>query len=274
MMRILAAGLCLIGWVTMATAQQDDRFDRLYDVLEMDDVLTIMRDEGVAYGADLRAEMFPGRTAEGWLAKVDRIYDHARMTQVMRNALAQEMQGADLDPLIAYFASDVGKRVVQLEISARRAMLDEDIEEAAYIALADRDAAGDSRLALLERFVTVNDLLESNVVGALNSNFEFYLGMLEGGGFPYDVSEDEMLADIWSQEPEIRIETEDWLYAYLLMAYDPLDDATLDGYIALAESAPGQRLNRALFTAFDVLFRGVSRELGRAASQMMQGEDI
>lgn len=248
--------------------------DRLIDALALHDILGIMREEGMGYGQQLRDEMFPGRGGVDWDNTVARIYEPDRMHEVMRSGLSAELVGADLDPLITFFTSPVGQRVVQLEVTARRAMLDDTIEEASRQALYDLRENDTGRLGQLDRFVTANDLVEWNVMGALNSNFAFYLGLVEGGAFPFEITEEQILADIWDQEPEIRLETEEWLYSYLLMAYDPLVDGDLEAYIALSLSPEGQALNRALFEAFDTLFWVVSRELGQGAATQMAGEDI
>ena len=124
------------------------------------------------------------------------------------------------------------------------------------------------------RFAKVNDLIEQNVSGSLNSNLAFFQGMAEAGGPGGDVTEDQMLSEVWAQEPAIRVETEDWLFPYLAMAYGPLSDAEIDGYVAFSTTNPGQKLNQALFTAFDRLFTSVSRNLGLAAGRQLLGEDI
>ena len=130
------------------------------------------------------------------------------------------------------------------------------------------------RLALVGRFIDVNGLVDFNVSGALNANYEFYFGLVDGGAFPFEMTEEQVLADVWSQEDEIRAETEDWLYSYLAMAYEPVSDADLTAYIDMSETAAGKALNQALFAAFDVLYRQISRDLGLAAAQMVAGEDI
>lgn len=273
MTRLLAACLTMICLALPLRAGAAP-VDTLIEALALDDILGVMRQEGLDYGENLRAEMFPGRGGGAWTATVARIYDGARTRQIMRDSLAEELAGTDLAPLIGFFTSETGQRVVSLEVTARRALLDDATAEASREALAEMRARDDPRLELLNRFVRVNDLLEFNVVGALNANYAFYLGLVDGGAFPFDVTEDQILADVWSQEAEIRLETEQWLYAYLAMAYDPLSDGELEAYIAVSESPEGQALNRALFEAFDVLFRRISRELGLAAARLVSGEDI
>lgn len=273
MTRLIATCLIVIG-LALPLRAEPEGLDTVIEALAMDDILEIMRQEGLEYGEELRDEMFPGRGGDAWRATVARIYDGARMRQVVRAELAKALEGTDLTPLIAFFTSETGRRAISLEVTARRALLDEGAAEASRKALAEMRARDDPRLKLLTRFVRVNDLLDFNVVGALNANYAFYAGLVDGGAFPFDVTEDQILADVWSQEADIRLETEQWLYSYLAMAYDPLSDSDLEAYIAISETPEGQALNRALFEAFDVLFRQISRELGLAAARMVSGVDI
>jgi hypothetical protein len=246
----------------------------LADALGMDDLLPIMREEGLVYADELAADMFPGRTGGFWDAEVDRIYRVDRMEEAMVATLAAELDGAEIAALRDFFESDLGRRIVGLEVSARRALLDPAVEEASRAALERLRDEAPGRMALLRRFVEANDLVEQNVVGALNSNLAFYRGLADGEAFDGTLSEEDMLRDVWAQEPEIRSETVEWVYSYLGMAYRPLEDAALERYVALSETPEGVALNAALFAGFDRMFNRISRELGRAAARMMAGEDI
>jgi hypothetical protein len=129
-------------------------------------------------------------------------------------------------------------------------------------------------MAALQHFARTNDLIEFNVAGALNANLAFYRGLSQGGAFEERLTEDQMLADVWAQEAEIRGETADWLFPYLALSYKSLSDADLASYQAFAETAAGKKLNAAVFAAFDVVFTRISLDLGRAAARRIQGEDI
>lgn len=83
-----------------------------------------------------------------------------------------------------------------------------------------------------------------------------------------------MLAEVWAQEPDIRAETESWLYPFLALAYKPLSDADVEAYLAFSESEAGRAMNAAMFAAFDEVFREISHDLGRAAAEMLSGRDI
>jgi hypothetical protein len=102
----------------------------------------------------------------------------------------------------------------------------------------------------------------------------FFQGLAEVGGGVGEIPEEDMLADVWAQEPDIRAETEAWILPYLSLAYGPLSDDELAEYIGFSKTGPGQKLNHALFAAFDAVFSQISRDLGRATAKQMLGEDI
>ncbi|WP_102108464.1 DUF2059 domain-containing protein [Oceaniglobus roseus] len=271
--------LCLAAAVTLATslplrAASPEEAQRLYDALSMPEVVGIMQQEGMTYGDDLRDELFPGRGGAAWDAVVASLYQAPAMEELVRTRFLALLADVDVAPLIDFFTSDLGKRIVRLELEARRALIDKDVEETAKDVLAEMRQRGDPRLDLLERFIDANDLVDSNVVGAMNSNYAFYSGLLAGNAFDGTMSDEQVLADVWAQEPEIRADTIDWVYAYLALAYQPLKDASLVEYTELSESEPGQGMNQAIFGAFDEMYVTISRALGQAAAQFIAGEDL
>lgn len=283
---LLAAGLALSANVTMAeqapaplavqTAPVDQTITTLARTMLMPEIIGVMREEGLKYGQTLEDDMFPGRGKDRWAAIVSVIYDQTRMEDGFVTALAGEFaeDSGMLPQISAFFVSAQGQQALTLEIEARRALLDPDVEEAAKVAWDEMVAAAEPRVALLKRFAEANDLIESNVMGALNANLAFYQGLAEAGALPEDMTESQMLSDVWGQEPQVRAETEDWLFPFLALAYRPMSDADLEAYIAFSETPAGQKINAALFVAFDQVFTRISHDLGSAVARQMQGEDI
>ena len=268
---LLPLGLC--GTVAMGQAATPDPADTLFDALQLADIIAIMREEGVDYGQDIDTDLLSSRGGAGWADTVDDIYDVDAMTDLVKRELAANLDGDSVDPAIAFFEGTLGQQIISLEVSARRALLDEALDEAAKdaatIAMADRT----DRFVQLETFVTVNDLIETNVVGALNANYAFMTG-LESGLMSQTATEEEILSDVWQQEPDIRRNTTEWVYSFLNMAYQPLDDAELDAYIAFSDTEAGQALNAAMFAAFDAMFTDISAQLGRESAVVLSGQDI
>jgi hypothetical protein len=246
----------------------------LFRSLGMPQIIDVMREEGVEYGETIRTDLLQGQGGASWSATVSDIYDADDMSRQMLDGFESRLDGVDTDMLLDFFESERGRRIVELEVSARRALLDEEVKEAAEAAAADLADARPERHALLSDFVEANDLVESNVIGAMNANYAFYMGLMAGEAFGEDLTESEVLSDVWGQEAQIRTDTEEWVYSYLTLAYDPLSDDDIAAYIALSRTDEGRALNRALFGAFDDLFVDISRRLGEGAARFLVGEDI
>lgn len=249
--------------------------DAVAGALRLDDLFQVLREEGVAHGEELQASMFPSGGGADWTAEVADIYDADRLQSAFTAALAAELGGDPTvtEAVVRFFGSDLGKRIVGLEIDARRAFLDTASEEAARVAADDAAAARDPKLDLIRRMIEAGDLLEMNVAGSLSGSLAFMTGMADSGVYGA-IPQDQLLSDVWGQEDQVRADTSTWLNAYLGLAYHPLTEAELQSYVEFWESPAGQRLNAALFSAFDQVFRQVSLDLGRAAGRAMQGRDI
>ena len=279
---VLLAGLCVLTPLPAARAETTAApteavgVQALSDRLMIPALFDVLREEGTAYGKTLEEEMFPGGGGPAWEATVLAIYDTAKLQAAFDAALQAELAPHPdaAAEMVAFFASERGQRIVTLEIEARRALLDTAVDEAAQVAADKMTAARDPRMTLIKKFAEAGDLIEMNVAGAMTGNLAFMKGLAAEGSSGAEVPEADMMSDLWGQEDQIRTETSTWLYSYLALAYQPLTDADLEAYIAFSESDAGRRLNAALFTAFDRVFRLVSFDLGRAAGRAMLGRDI
>lgn len=269
-----AASLSLALTVPLAAQEAAQGADALFDLMGLPEIVAVMREEGMTHGEDIGIDLFGGSPTGAWMQQLEVIYDAARMEDTLRSDFTAALEGVELDSIQAFYASETGQQVVSLEVAARRALLDPEVEEASREAAVVAMTEGEPRVAQVERFIDANDLVEANVVGAMNSNYAFYMGLMDGGAMPGQMTEEQVLSDVWSQEPEIRQSSTEWLYSFLLMAYAPLDDAQMEAYIAFSESEPGQELNQALFDAFDRMFVDISRALGLAAAEAMTVQEL
>ncbi|WP_159453217.1 DUF2059 domain-containing protein [Aquimixticola soesokkakensis] len=245
----------------------------LAQAMQLETVIDIMALEGVKYGQDIEDQMFTSGGGAAWDQLVAELYDPERMRATVVAALETSLKAEAIDESVAFFDSALGQKITTLEVSAREAMMDDAVEAAALDSWASR-AMQDSRAAQIDTFIEVNDVIDLNVIGALNANYAFYSGMAEGGALGAAVSEDDMLADVWSQEEDVRAETIDWSHAYLSLAYQPLSDDELAQYLAFSQTPAGQKLNLALFAAFDDMYLELSKGLGRGVAIFMAGEDL
>ena len=264
--------IAVLVFPLQAFAASDAELDRLHVALDTAALIEILSEEGVMQSEELRETMFPGRGGIGWAASIDRIYETEALYATFRDAFDDVAGAADITPLLEFYSGETGEAVARLEVDARRAIMSEEVEEAARLAFRALRADPTPRLEMLEEFAEINDLIDGNVTGALNSNLAFYRGLATGGGF--EMSEDQMLAEVWGQEAEIRDDTTEWVFGYMTLAYDGLSDAQMTEYIDLASSEAGRVLNRALFAGFEAVFEGVAFQLGAVTAQFSTGDEL
>ena len=264
--------LLAFGAFSLATPVFASQAQELSDALRMSEVVAIMQEEGLAYGNVLAGEMLPSGPNDAWSKTVEQIYDAETMLTSVNAAFEAALEGEDLGPLLEFYGTDTGATIIDLELEARAAMVDEDVEESARDVFRGLDGTDDARLAQLSEFVAANDLIESNIAGALNATLQFYVGLNDGGAF--QMTESEILSDVWAQEPDVRLDTREWVYAYLLLSYGPLDDAQLDAYIEMSKSPAGQAMNQALFKAFNGMYDSLSYAMGRAIADHLMAMDL
>lgn len=258
--------------LSAVAALSDARHSVLVDVLRLSEAARILSDEGINQAQELNTDMLDGQGGPGWQMQVERIYEPALMAELVRAELEAELQGEELEEVITFFASDKGSEIISLENEARKAIQSPDIEEAARARFAALEDTDDPRLALITEYVESGDMIDRNVTSAMNSNFQFLRGLVEGGAI--EMTEDEILADVSKDIDENTEDTRGWLYGYLLLAYSPLTDDDLKTYIAFSQSSAGLALNRALFNGFGKAYEDISYALGRAVALNMTAQEL
>ncbi|SLN34529.1 hypothetical protein ROA7450_01562 [Roseovarius albus] len=262
----------LVLHLTPAQAAEEEEIAQLIEVLKFHETAEIMREEGQKYGAEIAVEMLGGTNLASWQQQVSRIYDVDKMNTLVAAHFKAEVGDLNLAPAVAFFTSDLGAEITTLELAARRAFLDDEIEDEAIEQYLDRKDDEDVLIGQIATIIDDSDLIELNVMGGLNANFMFYRGLAEGGAL--DMSESDMLADVWAQEEGIRTDTEEWINAFLLMSYEPLGQDQLQSYIEFYRTETGQKLNHAMFAAFDQMYDEISYLLGQAVAQQLQSEQL
>ena len=248
-----------------ALAETAPEIRALFEDMGLYAILEVMSAEGVAGADDIEIRH---------QAVVAGIYASDRMVADFEAALPLDLMTPEtVAELQAFFDTDLGARIAEGELAARQSFLEPDIEEGAEALVRQRVDEGHPRIELLTEFIAVNDLVEHNVSGALNSNFAFYRGLSDGGAFAAPIPQELMLAEVWGQEAEIRTETTEWLLAYQTLAYEGLSDDEMRDYIALSRSEAGQVLNRVMFRAFADVFDAISYDLGEEAAHFISGEE-
>lgn len=272
---VLFSAVCAILVLTFGSAHASPRADAMLDAIQIGKLMEIMEAESAVSAADLDDSMLGGTGGNSWQRTVERINDADRMEREMREIFADHMPPELIDDAITFFSSAQGQKIINLELSAREVLLDPNIDQMNRTATREMRFGDSDRFRLILEFVEVNDLIDANVAGAMTGNVAFLRG-LRGGGFPpyARASDAELVAEVWAREAELRMDTEEWVFAFLSLAYRPLSDNDLEAYIAFSETEAGQALNRALFAAMDKVFSKTSQALGEAVAMQVTAEEI
>ena len=249
----------------------EDLARRLAEVLRIAEVVDILRDEGLAYGDSMDRDMLGGTGGVYFRDQVAVIYRAEDMVAALTDAMAQHMTAQALRDSLTYFQSDTGQRVIGLEISARSAFGDPDVEAMAVDrlkALAEDDPAR----RMVADYVAANDLIERNVDGIQATDFSFYLGLVDSGAAERD--DDGYLAGLLEDRDALRAETGEWAMSFHLLAYHPLSAAEQQANIDFSRSAAGQQFNDALFEGFDAMYGEIFYRLGRLVGSAMRATDL
>lgn len=251
-----------------------DQIDALWTAMRMQEFVEVLSEEGRNDAQGFSQSLFPDSDGQAWENVIQTIYNPATMARNFKNALAEELATRDISGAIKFFQSDLGKRSIELEITARNAMLDPDIEGISrdnYYRMRDEN---DPALSLIRAYADANDLVDENVVGTMNGNYAFLKTLADEGQGPFADDPGAILNEIWSQEEEIRAETIEWVMSYYSFCYQPLSQDELRGLIEFSKGADAQRLNSALFSAFNTLFVTIAAELARESAQLMKSERL
>jgi hypothetical protein len=262
----------LTSALAISAASGASLVDRYYAALHMDEVFEILREEGVTAGQGMTDDGQIG-ASPAWTARLNQIYAVDKMDAVFRHALETSAGFEASEDAIAFFESDLGTKVARLELDARVALAAEGMDEEMLDRVKEMRSEDPERIALYEEFIDVNDLIESNVMGALNSNLAFYQGMASNPAFGDGMDESFMLNTVWAQEGEIRGDMKDWTISFSALAYSVLSEEDLQRYIDISQAPSGQKLNTVLFAGFDKIFEVQSYELGRATAEFSVGDD-
>lgn len=248
-------------------AWANDGLERLMTALHVPALVQVMADEGKMLATSIDENYLDGQGGSVWATQVEQIHAAERLMPPIRDGIGAGLDADEIALILTFFESDLGQRIAQTEVEARRLLLDPTIEGHA------RRTAVDHPLAeRVTAFMEINDLVALNVAGTMASNLRFVEGLTRNGSEHGDMAD--LLNDGWGDEDGIREDVETWLRAYLTLTFSGLSEADIDAYLAFCETAPGQRLNAALFDGFGAAYAQVSYAIGQAAALHVGQSDI
>ena len=265
-MRLIAA---VLTFTLAAVPAAAERIDRLMQALQIEQVIEILRDEGVGQGQELNDTFLNGAGGELFADRINKIYDPAWMQEQLTQSFATSLTDSQMDRAILFFESDLGQTIVSLENSARLAFADETIKDMArenYL-----NGPRDTQLfRLVDEYISVNDLIDKNVQSTLSSDFSFFRGL----STDTNTRSDDLLAQLLSDKDSVTRDTRIWMYSFLLIAYQPLSESEMRENIAFSRTETGRAVNEAFFEGFDLMYDQIYYQLGKSVSHALGASDL
>lgn len=264
-MKYLIAAILI--WMQAALVWASDAIDDLSRLLMLQSTAELMQDEGMR-NARTTSEDFTGQALGQWDADGLRaVYAPDRSLALFRQAFEARLSDEDIATLVDAFGAPFAARVVGLEVTARAAISEEDIEAAAIEMVNEVMTSDRDRIAVIDQIIEVNDLIALNLDGGEVILLEFYKTLATGNvrGIDYAVIAEE----IQSQRQERRDDLIEWLRAFFVMAYSDLNDDELLQVLALYESEEAQKAIGAMFEVFNLVEIEAMRKLGDTIARQM-----
>lgn len=258
-MRILASVLGL--WVSATAALSDPDTDQLVDAMGMPALIRAFSLDGQESGAALNAEFLNGQGGAVWAETVRKLYDPARLESELRIGLAEALDPQVARTALMFFDSDLGQRLITLEVQAREAMLDKDVADMAK-------AVGTQAPAQVREFIETRDLVERNTDAALSAQIAFF------DGFAQATNSQPTTRDTEGLHSAIASETEIWLIGYYALMQSALREGDLETYTDFWRTQVGVAVDDAVFEVFSASYANLSFALGQAAGLLVPASEL
>ncbi|MEO0403074.1 MAG: hypothetical protein AAF214_11920 [Pseudomonadota bacterium] len=258
-MRLLSA--CLAIGLSVQSAVANTTVNQLVNVMGVPALIQAFSEEGVGAGETINQNFLSGQGGDVWAETVRRLYDPARLEVELTASLAEVLDADVASQALLFFESEIGAKVIALEVAARQAMQNADLEATAR-------AAGAQAGETVVDFLALRNLIERNTTAAITAQTAFFAGLVETSGRA------DVAPDIQEQRSTIMAETESWLRGYYALIQSPLSADEVAIYTAFWDTDVGKALDDAMFAAFGASYASLSYGLGQAAGRLLPQNEL
>ncbi|MDG2340464.1 MAG: hypothetical protein P8L32_04615, partial [Paracoccaceae bacterium] len=247
---------------------QDSQTSRLLELMRFEALASVIHQEGMVNNASLLEDFgFPAGGA-AWQTKLENTFDPEHIQASMEAGFLDAFNLRSIDDILVFLASDEWIKVFDLQNAASIAMLDPEVENASFDTYWSHVESQSHRLSLIEELVDDSDLITLYVAAAMNGILSFNDGISSISpeiAYP----EDEMLALAYEEKDALELEILEWVFAYFLLTYDPVETSVLEDQIEFWKSRSGKDLSNAMMNAYDAAHKEIAFKLGKAFAETL-----
>lgn len=251
----LCVAVCLLAQSAWADV------NRLVDAMGVPQLLAAFAVEGIEAGKSIDDTFLDGQGGAVWADTVQRLYDVPRMENELRTVMAEELDQGIAEQALLFFESDLGARIIELEVQARQAFIDENVEAAAK-------AAPSAQADTVTNYLVSRDLIERNTDVGVAAQAAFLEGLSDASGRIDDAP------DMDQMRLRIQADAESWLRGYNALVQSAMTKDEIEIYTAFWETDVGEAVDDALFLAFGQSYTTLSYALGQAAGRLLPQNEL
>lgn len=274
-LRLACAGLLLLLSLLAASASlaaDRQRVTTFLNVTGFDVAL-----DSIALSAASAPQMLGldvGTFGNQWGRLSDDVFDTAVMRRMAEDILVETLDDAALDHAAAFYASDLGQRLVRAENAAHMVADDEVKQEAGSRIIADLVKSGSERLVLFQRMGRAIDAADTGVRAVQQIQFRFLMAATAAGVIDLELDADELRALLDSQADAMRLELQASGLASSAYTYQDFTDVELEQYVTALEQEKMQEVYELLNAVQYEITANRFEELARRLADLTPAQDI
>ena len=198
-------------------------------------------------------------------ALIARHFSAPELLRDVTDGVSGSLTEAQIDELLAYYGTGVGKLATEMEIAAQQPGIAEQVMAAGTELLRQMTESGDRRLEMYRRIARSTQAVENGISLQMNMTYAVLSGMMNSPLLPYALSDEEILAIVNAQSTQVRADVAEAVFASFAYTYRDMSIDDLDSYAAFLDSPAARTFylstQRAIRDALLARARGFGHEL-------------
>lgn len=273
LVRFLAVLCFAIAAVPLpALAADRERVEAFLEVTGFDVAL-----DSIALSASSAPEMLgvdTGAFGSQWTKLSEDVFDTREMRGQAVEILENTLDDEALDHAAAFYASDLGKRLVRAENASHMVEDDEVKQLAGNRIISGLVKEGSERVAMYQRMGSAIDAAGTGVRALQQIQFRFLMAAAAAGVIELELDADGLRALMKEQESDLRLSLQASSLAASAYTYQEFTDAEVEAYVEALEEAPMQRVYELLNAVQYEITANRFEELAHRMAELTPGQDI
>jgi hypothetical protein len=220
-----------------------------------------------AFEQDDRTKEIPRHTKLAISGSVQQAFSPERFKQTIIKEVRASMTVKDLDTVLKWLDSPLGKKLTRLEEAASTPETLSKVKE--FAARLQQSPPTETRLNILRRLDAAVKATESNVEIVMNTQLAVAFAVVKSLPQEQQGSLEAIAAELKKNRPQVEAAMKSQTLIFSLYTYQNLTNAELERYIRFAISPAGEKYHRATLSGFKKAFLDGSIKWGNSIADIL-----